>query len=99
MFTQLKAKSECCKADIIAIIGIPLLRLACSKCRLIVNRKVNEPIDNSHIISEENYTRLQLIPEDIMDLDDAIDLLIKRYWEFHEPSKAQQILSTEENVH
>ena len=39
MFDQLKAKSKCCEADIVAIIGMPLLRLVCSKCRKILPRK------------------------------------------------------------
>ena len=50
----------------------------------------------SNQISTENYTHLSQIPEDITDIDDAIDFLIKHYYDHQELTKAQLILSSEE---
>jgi hypothetical protein len=49
-------------------------------------------------ISVENYSRLSQIPEDITDLNDCIDFLIKHYYEHQELTSAQKILSSEEGI-
>lgn len=98
MFNQLKAKSKCCNAEIIAIMGIPLLRLVCSECRLVLNISRTLSTELHHLlITEENYNRLTKIPKEITNLDDSIDFLIKFYYKHAHLSKAQQILSSEED--
>ena len=52
----------------------------------------------SNQISDKNYSRLCQIPEDIIDVDDAINFLITHYYKHQELSKAQEILSSEEGL-
>lgn len=49
-------------------------------------------------ISVETWNRLSSIPEDITNLDDCIDSLIKFYYQHANLSKAQEILSSEEGI-
>jgi len=62
MFNRLKAKSKCCNADIIACMGIPLLRLVCTKCRLILPLPRNTPTEiHDRLISENNSKKMKLL--------------------------------------
>ena len=67
MFNRLKAKSKCCNADIIAVMGIPLLRLVCSECRLILPLPLNIPtevidqIEDKNEIISNHHKRIKLL--------------------------------------
>ena len=54
------------------------------------------PNSIANVVSDEIYDRLCRIPEDITNLENCLDFLLKFYYNHQELTKAQKILSSEE---